>query len=145
MTEVAFHFNVPDKLAYSCRLLRKAVAKGARIAVLAEAQDVHSLDRRLWAFAPVEFLPHCIIGKATPEVQAASPIMLCDSIADVDHDQVLLNLGQGVPAGFERFERLIELVACDAQDREHSRLRWRHYTARGYSITRHDAGQQVLR
>ena len=24
MTEVAFHFNVPQRLAYACRLLRKA-------------------------------------------------------------------------------------------------------------------------
>ena len=30
MTEVAFHFNAPDKLGYACRLLRKAVATGAR-------------------------------------------------------------------------------------------------------------------
>ena len=30
MTEIAFHFNVPDKLAYSCRLLRKAYLSGAR-------------------------------------------------------------------------------------------------------------------
>ena len=126
-------------------MLRKAVSKGARVAVLVEAQDLHSLDRDLWEFASVEFLPHCILGKVTPEVQAASPIVLCDRIADAGNDQVLLNLGQGVPAGFERFERLIELVACDTEDRQRSRLRWRHYTSRGYSITRHDAGQQVLR
>ncbi|MEO6626015.1 MAG: DNA polymerase III subunit chi [Burkholderiaceae bacterium] len=145
MTEVAFHFNVPDKLAYSCRLLRKAVAKGARVAVLAETRDVQRFDRDLWEFAPAEFLPHCIAGGATSAVQAASPIVLCDSVAAVVHDQVLLNLGQDVPAGFERFERLIELVACDAADRERSRLRWRHYTARGYSITRHDVARQVPR
>ena len=31
MTEVAFHFNAPDKLGYACRLLRKAVGTGARV------------------------------------------------------------------------------------------------------------------
>ena len=30
MTEVAFHFNVPDKLVYTCRLLRKACRARAR-------------------------------------------------------------------------------------------------------------------
>ena len=30
MTGVEFHFNAPDKLAYACRLLRKAAAKGAK-------------------------------------------------------------------------------------------------------------------
>ena len=31
MTDVAFHFNAPDKLAYACRLLRKAVGSGSRV------------------------------------------------------------------------------------------------------------------
>ena len=30
MTEVQFHFNVPDRLVYACRLLRKALRSGAR-------------------------------------------------------------------------------------------------------------------
>ena len=40
MTEVAFHFNAPDKWAYACRLLRKAVAAGAKVVVLAEPADL---------------------------------------------------------------------------------------------------------
>lgn len=145
MTEVAFHFNVPEKIAYSCRLLRKAVRSGARIAVLAEPQDLQRLDRDLWAFAPADFLTHCVVQGASPAVLAASSVLLCDVVATVPHDQVLLNLVDGVPAGFERFERLIELVGCEAQDRERSRLRWRHYTARGYAISRHDVANQAAR
>ena len=145
MTEVAFHFNVPDKLAYSCRLLRKAVGKGARIAVLAEPADLQRLDRDLWELAPAEFLTHCVMQGANPALRAASSVLLCDALATVPHDQVLLNLADGVPAGFERFERLIELVGSDAQDRERARLRWRHYTARGYAICRHDVASQAGR
>ena len=37
MTEVAFHFNVPDRLAYTCRLVRKAYAAGGRTVVVAPA------------------------------------------------------------------------------------------------------------
>ena len=33
MTEISFHFNVPDKLAYACRLLRKAVNAGNKVVV----------------------------------------------------------------------------------------------------------------
>ena len=39
MTEVAFHFNVPQKSGYACRLLRKATAGGARVVVTGEAWD----------------------------------------------------------------------------------------------------------
>ena len=145
MTEVSFHFNVPDKLAYSCRLLRKAVRRGARVAVLAQAQDLAQLDRALWELAPTEFLSHCIAGSAGPAVLGASAVVLCDSVAQAGHDQVLLNLDADVPAGFERFGRLIELVGCDDGDRERSRLRWKHYTARGYSISRHDVAGQAVR
>ena len=34
MTEVTFHFNVPEKTAYACRLLRKAWAARAPVGVL---------------------------------------------------------------------------------------------------------------
>ena len=43
MTEVAFHFNVPDKLHYTCRLLRKA--RAALQAVTRD--DVRAILRKL--------------------------------------------------------------------------------------------------
>jgi len=46
-----------------------------------------------------------------------------------------------VPGGFEQFERLIEVVTSDAQDRFQARQRWKHYADRGYAITRHDLAQ----
>ena len=42
MTEVAFHFNAPDPVAYACRLLRKAVSNGARMVVLGVPDTVNS-------------------------------------------------------------------------------------------------------
>ena len=41
MTEIEFHFNVHDKLAYTCRLLRKACRTGARAVVTAERTCAH--------------------------------------------------------------------------------------------------------
>ena len=52
--------------------------------------------------------------------------------------QVLVNLGAELPAGFGRFERLIDIVSDDEADRRLARSRWRHYADRGYAITRHD-------
>jgi DNA polymerase III subunit chi len=43
-----------------------------------------------------------------------------------------------VPEGFERFERLIEVVTQDDEDRQRARRRWKHYADRGYAITRRD-------
>ena len=59
MTEVAFHFNAPDRMAYVCRLLRKAVASGARVVVTGMPEALRQLDTALWTFSPVDFVPHC--------------------------------------------------------------------------------------
>lgn len=137
MTEVAFHFNAPDKLGYACRLLRKAVGAGARVMVTGEPGTLRELDVALWTFAPLEFLPHCS-AEAAPATLAASPVVLAESVRAAPRQQVLVNLGAGVPEGFERFERLIEVVTADEGDRQDARRRWKHYVDRGYAITRHD-------
>ncbi|MDZ4145642.1 MAG: DNA polymerase III subunit chi [Burkholderiales bacterium] len=141
MTEIAFHFNASDKLAYTCRLLRKAVASGARVVVTAEPPTLQQLDVALWTFSALDFLPHCA-AQATPEVVARSPIVLTGVPADAPHQQVLVNLSDNLPDGFERFERLIEVVSGDAADRQAARQRWKHYADRGYAIVRHDVMQK---
>lgn len=137
MTEVAFHFNAPDKAAYACRLLRKAVAAGARVVVTAEPDLLDRLDSQLWTFSALEFVPHCRLG-ADATMLARSPIVLAASAAEAPHHQVLVNLGERVADGFERYERVIEVVTLDDADRAAARLRWRHYADRGYAIVRHD-------
>lgn len=137
MTEVAFHFNAPDKLGYACRLLRKAVGTGARVMVTGETGTLRELDVALWTFAPLEFLPHCY-GEATPAALAATPVVLAESVRAAPHQQVLVNLGGTVPEGFERFERLIEVVTEAEDDRLDARRRWKHYADRGYAIKKHD-------
>lgn len=138
MTEVAFHFNVPDKLGYACRLLRKAAGSGAKVVVTGEAELLRALDTELWTFSALEFLPHCHAASADAQVLAASPIVLADAPRATPHQEVLVNLGARIPDGFERFERLIEVVTQDGEDRQQARMRWKHYADRGYAIKRHD-------
>lgn len=140
MTEIAFHFNAPNKIAYACRLLRKAVGSGAKVVVTGDEETLQALDTQLWTFSALEFLPHCRADSPL-EQRMASPIVLAaqlDASVTLPHHQVLVNLGNGVAPGYERFERTIEVVTLDEQDRHNARLRWKHYADRGYAITRHD-------
>ena len=139
MTEISFHFNAPDKVAYACRLLRKAVNGGAKVFVTGEPSSLSQLDAALWTFSPLDFVPHCFQSSDARQL-AASPVVLASAPAAVSvaHAQVMLNLGAAVPDGFEQFERLIELVGVDDGDRELARQRWKQYAKRGYAITRHD-------
>ena len=138
MARIEFHFNAPDKLAYACRLLRKAVGSGARVVVLASADDIAQLDAQLWTFAPLEFVPHARLDSA-PEVLAASPVLLTDALTrSLPHQEVLLHLGQSEVLGFEAFARFIEVVGLDEADRQAARRRWKHYTEQGHTLLRHD-------
>lgn len=137
MTEIAFHFNVADKLVYSCRLLRKAYISGANVVVTAGPEVLVELDQLLWSFSSTDFVPHCRID-APEKSLANTSVLLAESLADCPHYGVLVNLGQGTPAGFERFERVIEVVTQADDDRLAARSRWKYYTDRGYAMKRHD-------
>jgi DNA polymerase-3 subunit chi len=137
VTAIAFHFNAPDRVAYACRLLRKAVGSGAKLVVTGLPATLHLLDEALWALSPVDFVPHCLLT-SDAAVVAASPVVLAESVRRVPHQQVLLNLGSLVPNGFESFERVIEIVGLDSDDRQLARIRWKYYADQRYDITRHD-------
>jgi len=138
VTEVAFHFGAPDRLAYTCRLLRKATATGARLLVRSTPQMVAALDAALWSLNPVDFISHC--DASAPEaVRERSSVVLQDDIAPLQAQwPILINLADDVPEGFEQFQRVIEVVSTDEVDRNLARKRWKYYTERGYAITRHD-------
>jgi len=102
--------------------------------------SLQALDTLLWTFSPLEFVAHCRAGSPAEQLMA-SPVVLAAQIEggpELPHHQVLLNLGDEVASGYERFERAIEVVTLDDADRQQARLRWKHYADRGYSITRHD-------
>lgn len=139
MTEIGFHYNAPDKLGYACRLVRKAVkVRGLRIVVVADAPMLNAVDVALWQLSAVDFIAHCR-SDSEEHLVARSPVIL--SIGDatsLPHRDMLLNLGSAVPAGFERFERLVDVVSDEPDDRQRGRARWRHYADRGYAIKPHD-------
>lgn len=140
MTEVSFHFNVPDALGYTCRLLRKAMRQGARVTVTGGGATLAGLDRALWHFDPIEFIPHVLLrrGELAAERLRATPVCLTEDLSGALHHDVLVNLGSDAPPGFESYARVIEIVSTDEQERSSARARWKHYAARGYNIERHE-------
>ncbi len=141
MTEVAFHFNVPQYLPYACRLLRKATQAKAQVTVVAHEGDLKALDTQLWSFDPGLFLPHCL-WDAPEHVRSRSPIVLttASALAASPHRDVMVHWGAEMPPlGFESYARLIELVSTEEAERVNARVRWKHYAERGYPMTRYDA------
>jgi DNA polymerase-3 subunit chi len=140
---VAFHFNVPDWRDYCCRLLRKADRSGARLVVHGPAHTLADLDRLLWLFDPLEFVPHWR-GQtlaALPQRLQATPVVLIEQLdgpQTATRFPILVNLGAEVPDGVAAFDRVIEIVGQAGEQREAARQRWRWYGAQQWPIERHE-------
>ncbi len=139
MTEVAFHFGAPDKIAYTCRLLRKAASSGAKVVVLAESSVGARLDAELWDLSPVDFVPHCA-DSSSESVLRHSPIVLTarEDLPTTFANPVLVQLGQTIPSCVATYPRVIEVVSLDESDRAQARQRWKSYAALGIPIQKHD-------
>jgi DNA polymerase III subunit chi len=142
MTEIAFHFNVPERTEYVCRFVRKAVRFGASVVITGPEPALVPLDRALWVFDELAFLPHAMLrpGQPVPERLRPTRVWLGSDATQSGHHDVLVNLGDDAPAGFESFAKLVEVVTLDDADRAGARARWKHYASRGYEITRHEVG-----
>ena len=134
MTRIDFHSNVPDKISYACRLVRKARAAQCKIVMLTEDHDqLAVLDEALWTFSEPDFLPHVSVDNP---LAVQTPVILCDSdTTDLPHHQILINLSSRTPAHFARFERMFEIISSDKADRLAGRERYRLYKERGYPLT----------
>jgi DNA polymerase III subunit chi len=143
VTAVEFHTGVADPLAFACRLLRKACRQGARVAVTAPPAVLAALDERLWTFDAQSFVPHLRWTPARPAQAARTPIWLIEGEPPAASPPVLVNLGAAPVAAAAAFERIIEIVSDDDEDRRAGRARWRAYEAQGLSITHHNAARQA--
>ncbi len=140
MTQVTFHVNAPDPMAYACRLLRKAAGQGAKVVVTGQPETLDRLDVALWTFTALEFLPHCR-SDAAPGMLQASPVVLAGVDQPLPQAPVLLHLGGPTPAAIGDFEKIIEIVGQGEPDRLDARLRWKQYAALGHQMAHHDVAQ----
>jgi DNA polymerase III subunit chi len=134
MTRIDFHSNVPDKIAYACRLVRKARSADCQIVILAkDAQQMAALDEQLWTFSEHDFLPHVTLDDP---LAAQTPILLTtNDKMEAPHHQILINLSDAPPGHFARFERMFEVISSDEADKSSGRERYRYYQQRGYPLT----------
>lgn len=141
MTKVSFYYNLPDKIVYACRLIRKIRRHDMPVGVVGPEPLLARLDRGLWEFSRLDFIAHCRADQAPGEVPH-SPVVLAPACSPITQSRMLVSLAAEVPPGFERFEQLAELVDSTAEDKQAARARWHYYVERGYTIVAHDVVSQ---
>ena len=132
MTRIDFYRYAEDKLRFACRLAAKAYERTSRVVVY--SPDRHQLaefDRALWTFQPTRFVPHCFVDSP---VAPETPILLATSGEALPHHDVLLNLADDWPPFFASFDRMLEIVTSDEEDKVRARARYSFYHQRGYDI-----------
>jgi DNA polymerase-3 subunit chi len=138
VTEVHFYHDAHDLPGVACHLAARAYNAGRRVTVLLPDEHLaRQLDQMLWTRQPGSFLPH--VGLHSP-LAAETPITLGTTPPEGDwpHDDVLINLCEPVPAGFERFRMVVEVVGTAEQHLLPARARWKHYAASGIQPQAHN-------
>lgn len=136
MTQIDFYTHVDNKLHTVCQLVAKAYERKLKVLVFTpDAATSTKLDIMLWTTPAIGFLPHALAGT---EIAAETPIIIDHQADDLAHDNVLVNLRDEWPPFFSRFQRLIEIVSLDENDRLTARQRYTFYRDRGYPIKSHN-------
>lgn len=91
------------------------------------------LDEQLWVARDISFVPHDLVNQASPD----TPITLGEQ-DDPNMDEVLVNLGHDVPDFFSRYQRVVEVISGDPQQRQQGRVRYKFYKDRGYELKLHN-------
>jgi len=119
---------------FSCRLAEKAYKQGHRVFINTDSTpQLKQLDDLLWTFRAGSFVPHAVYT----EDCHAQPVLLGHGVDPEDHNDVLVNMANEIPAFFSRFERVAELVGGDEKERTAARERYRFYQDRGYTLNTH--------
>jgi DNA polymerase-3 subunit chi len=139
VTRIDFYRYAEDKLRFACRLASTAYDKSSRVVVYSPDRDrLADFDRTLWTFQATRFVPHCFVDSPAA---AETPVILTTSGDALPHHDVLLNLSDEWPPFFATFERLLEIVSSDEDDKVRARTRYSFYKERGYEIKVNTIGE----
>ena len=123
-----------DPLLLVCELARKAFDSGQRTLILARSFDqAEQLDEKLWEFADDAFIPHQIAGD---DDDAITPVLIATPESQTPDRPLVINLRDACAPGL--FERVLEVVPADEDQRLGSRKRWTTYKAAGFEVAKYD-------
>jgi DNA polymerase-3 subunit chi len=130
------------RLRFACRLVEKAWLREHRIRVqLDPGGDGAAFDDLLWTFGDRSFVPHERLAANGGSPGQAAPVVIADGAASGPDDRdLLVNLAAGVPAEYQIYTRIAEVVDADDQRRKLGRERFRFYREQGIEPQTHEMG-----
>ena len=138
MSQVDFHIldNKENSalLSYACRLVKKAYNKGHRVYIRAEnEQDMKKLDKLLWTFSELDFIPHAILDTESGQ----EPVIIGMIEHKGDDKTILINLSTKMSGNYSSYSRVFELIGNDPAAIATGRDRYRSYRKMNDELSNH--------
>lgn len=117
-----------------CELAKRAYAAQQPTLVLArDFAQAEALEETLWEFDPDGFVTHQLAGDDDDQFTA---VLIVPPGVDTPDRPLVINLREECAPG--HYERVLEVVAADPDERTGSRERWAEYKRRGFEVNKFD-------
>ena len=132
MSSIVHFYNIEDtssSMKSICKIINKYYKKGYKVAVISDNDDIiFSLDKDLWTFEQISFVPHCTINNFEPNCNV---ILITQNHPDektylLDFD-VIMNLSDAL-CDFEYENKIyLEIVTSNDKQKDRAREKYKYY------------------
>ncbi len=121
--------DTSDSIKSICKIINKYYKEGHKVAVVSDNNDIISLlDKGLWTFEQISFVPHCIINKFDPDCNVV--LIKKDDMASISHlhgFDVIMNLSDDF-CDFQYGDKIyLEIVTSNDKQKDRAREKYKHY------------------
>ena len=121
--------DAPNSIKSICKIINKYYKECYKVVVMSDNDDIIcSLDKDLWTFEQISFVPHCLINNLDSDcnVVLISKEYICDKSYLRDFD-VIINLSDNL-CDFQYESKIyIEVVTSNDKQRDRAREKYKHY------------------
>jgi DNA polymerase-3 subunit chi len=132
-----------QRWAFACRLTEKAYLRDLSIVIVSDTLlDTQALDDLLWTFDERSFIPHKISGEGHA-LDRATKVHLAALPESAPPADLLVNLAARLPAHWESYGRIAEVIDADAERRRLGRERFKMYRDFKVTLETHQLGEST--
>jgi DNA polymerase-3 subunit chi len=133
--KVDFHIldkaNGQQSLLYACNIIEQAYTAGQQVFVqTGSKEEAQRLDNLLWTYSDTSFIPHSLYSPGD-----MTAVQIGYEATPPQLTSLLVNLSTEMPAFYNQFSHIIEIVFSDPHVQQLARNRFRQYRDQGCEIT----------
>lgn len=116
-------------LFFACQLIEKLYAEQKQVFVHTNSrEEAERFNTLLWTYRDDSFVPHQVYQE---ENDTPAPIQIGIGGGPIKPVDVLVNLNQQIPAFYQQFSHVIEIVFSDPHVQQLARERYKQYRDQG--------------